>query len=171
MTDAPGTPVVRPATVADAELIAGLIEELNAHQREDTGHVTAAVVRRDGFGPRPEFTVLVAELDGAAVGYVLFHPTWSSEYGQRGLYLYDLFVRAGARGRGVGRALMAAVARVAADQGRTFLWWCSKEWNEDAQAFYRALGASEEPIRAHAIFGPPLARLLEAGATPAPDGT
>ena len=73
-----------PGRPDDAELLATLIEELNAHQREPTGHVTAEAVRRDGFGAAPEFQVLLAELDGDVVGYALYHPSWSTEVGERG---------------------------------------------------------------------------------------
>jgi GNAT superfamily N-acetyltransferase len=151
-----GTPPglrVRPAVVVDAPAITAMIEELNAQQGDETGHVTADAVRRDGFGPEPEFRVLVAELAGAPVGYALFHPSWSTEVGQRGFYLYDLYVRPAARGHGAGRALMAALARLAKAEGRSFLWWNSKDWNQDAQIFYRGLGAIEETVKAHAIFG------------------
>ena len=159
MTNERTAPRVRRAGPQDAELLAALIEELNSHQREPTGHVTVEAVRRDGFGAVPEFQVLLAEIDGVVAGYALYHPSWSTEVGERGLYLYDLFVRGSARGHGVGRALMAAVAAVAKAEGRTFLWWCSKEWNREAQAFYAGLGAIEESIRAHAIFGEPFERL------------
>jgi GNAT superfamily N-acetyltransferase len=144
---------IRSATADDAAVIAAFIEELNLDQKEETGHVTAEAVRRDGFGARPEFQVLLAELDGEPVGYALFHSSWSTEVGEPGLYLYDLYVGDMARGYGVGRALMVALAGAAQEQGRSFLWWCSKEWNKDAQAFYRKLGAIEEPIKAHALFG------------------
>jgi GNAT superfamily N-acetyltransferase len=151
---------IRPATAADAGTIAALVEELNRQQREELGHVTAAAVLRDGFGKAPpEFRVLLAEADGATVGYALFHPSWSTEVGEPGFYLYDLFVREGCRGRGVGRALLAALARTAREEGRTFLWWSSKEWNREAQAFYRRLGAIEETVKAHALFGEALAAL------------
>lgn len=150
---------VRPAREADAELVRTLIEELNRHQGEETGKVTAEAIRRDGFGPRPEFRVLLAELDGEPAGYALFHPTWSTEVGEPGFYVYDLYVREAARGHGAGRALMAAVARLAKAEGRTFLWWCSKPWNKEAQAFYAGLGGIEEETRAHAIFGEPFDRL------------
>lgn len=150
---------IRPAVAEDAELLAAMIDELNAHQNEPTGRVTAAAVRRDGFGPEPEFRALIAELDGAPVGYLLFHPSWSTEVGEPGLYIYDLFVRDQARGHGVGRALMTAVARIAREEGRTFLWWCSKDWNKGAQTFYAGLGAIQEDIKAHAIFGEAFARL------------
>lgn len=145
---------IRTATAADAPVLATLIDELNVHQGEPTGHVTAAAIRRDGFGERPEFQVLLAELDGRPVGYALFHPTWSTEDGQRGFYLYDLYVRETGRGAGVGKALMAALARLAKADGRTFLWWSSKVWNHEAQAFYGKLGAVEEEAKSHALFGP-----------------
>jgi GNAT superfamily N-acetyltransferase len=145
---------VRPAVAADAEAIALMIEELNRDQGEETGHVTAEAVRADGFAAvPPEFRVLLAELDGWPAGYALFHPSWSSEHALRGFYLYDLYVRDAARGRGVGRALVAALAATAKAEGRAFLWWNSKEGNRRAQAFYRDLGAIEEPVKAHALFG------------------
>ena len=154
---------IRPAVAADAATVAELIEELNRHQGEPTGHVTVEAVRRDGFGPAPEFRVLLAELDGRPQGYALFHPSWSTEVGERGFYLYDLYVREGARGHGLGRALLAALAATARDEGRTFLWWSSKAWNREAQAFYAGLGAIEEDVKAHAIFGEAFARLAAAG--------
>ena len=159
---------IRHAGPADAELVAELIEELNAHQREPTGHVTSEAVRRDGFGPSPEFRVLLAEHDGKVGGYALYHPSWSTEFGERGLYLYDLYVRDAARGHGLGRALMAALAAEAKAQGRSFLWWCSKEWNHEAQAFYARLGAAEETIRAHALFGEAFDRLAAGDRPPTP---
>lgn len=154
---------IRPATAADAERIAALVDELNLDQKEETGHVTADAIRRGGFGPQPEFRVLLAELEGRVVGYALFHPSWSSEVGEPGFYLYDLYVQPSARGHGIGRALLAALARTARDEGRTFLWWSSKAWNHGAQAFYRGLGAVEEPVKAHALFGEGFRRLADEG--------
>lgn len=145
---------VRPAVPDDAELLARLVAELNRHEGYPTGECTAEVIRAHGFGERPEFRALVAELDGEPVGYAAFHPSFSTEHGQRGLYLEDLFVRVEARRQGVGRALLAAVARAAAGEGRTFVWWCSKPSNTGAATFYATLGGIQEEIRAHALFGP-----------------
>jgi GNAT superfamily N-acetyltransferase len=145
---------IRLAAAADAGMLAELIEELNADQGEEVGHVAAEAVRRDGFGPSPEFRALLAERDGRPVGYALFHPSWSTEHAVAGFYVYDLYVRAAARGRGVGRSLLAAVAALAKAEGRSFLWWNSKEGNARAQAFYRDVGATEETVKAHALFGP-----------------
>lgn len=157
---------IRPAAKADAPTVAVMIEELNAHQREPTGQVTAEAVQRDGFGPHPEFGVLLAELDDAPVGYALYHPSWSTEVGERGFYIYDLYVRESARGHGVGRALMAELAVLAQAEGRAFLWWSSKPWNREAQAFYRGLGAIEEDVKAHALFGDAFAALARAAGRP-----
>jgi GNAT superfamily N-acetyltransferase len=165
MSAAAGQVAIRRATVDDVDLLVTLIDELNAHQGDETGHVTADAVRRDGFGARPEFTVLLAELDGEVAGYALYHPTWSTEVGEPGLFLYDLYVRDAARGHGVGRSLMRALAAAAKGEGRTFLWWTAKPWNQEARAFYRGLGASEEDIAAHAIHGDAFDRLAAAGAT------
>lgn len=159
MSDLGDEVAVRRATASDAELLATLIEELNANQQDETGHVTVEAVRRDGFGAAPEFGALLAELGGEVVGYALYHPTWSTEVGERGLFLYDLYVRDAARGRGVGRALMQALAAIAKTEGRSFLWWTSKPWNRGAAAFYAGLGAVEEDIRAHAIHGEAFDRL------------
>lgn len=151
---------IRLATAADAATLATLIDELNADQGEATGQVTVEAVRRDGFGAAPEFKALLAERDGTALGYALFNPTWSTEDGARGLYLYDLYVRDVARGQGVGRALMVALAHLAREDGRSFLWWNSKDWNRAAQDFYRRLGAAEETVRAHVLSDQSLAALL-----------
>ena len=155
---------VRPATAADAEIVAELARALNEHEGEPAGNSTAATLRRDGLGRADaEFSVLVAELDGVIVGYALYHNSYSTEFAARGLYLYDLFVTDAARGRGAGRALVAALARLAKTDGRSFLWWCSKAWNKDAQAFYHRLGAVEEDIKAHAIWGDDFDRLAQGG--------
>ncbi len=97
-----------------------------------------------------------------AIGYALFHPAYETVYAARGFYVQDLFVVADERGRGVGRALIAALARTARERGGGFLWWTSKPWNERAQAAYAAWGATDEPVRAHALFGEAFARLAAA---------
>ena len=154
---------VRPATPADAEDLARFVAELNLQEGYPVGSCTAEVIRAQGFGERPEFRALLAELDGLPVGYAVFHPSFSTEYGRHGLYLQDLHVTEAARRRGVGRALFAAVARAGAGEGRTFVWWCSKPGNKGAGAFYATLGGVEEEIRAHAVSGPAFGRLVVAG--------
>ncbi len=157
---------IRAATADDAPTIAELGRELNLHQGDPVEHFTPAAVRRDGFGEAPQFNVLVAERDGRILGYALFCDAYESSYAARGLYLCDLYVRPQARRHGIGRALMAAVASAAKARDKSFVWWASKPWNSGAQAFYRALGARDEPVLAHVISDRALESLAE-GSNPA----
>ncbi|WP_178130767.1 GNAT family N-acetyltransferase [Reyranella sp. CPCC 100927] len=165
MSDATTRVSVRRATVDDAEALAELTRGLNAHQGDPVGNFSAAVARRDGFGATPCWTALIAERDGEPVGYAMFHAAYDAPHAARGLYLQDLFVREDARRLGVGRALMAAVAREARQAGCIFFWWTAKQWNTEALAFYRALGATADTVVAHALFGPAFDRLID-GAAP-----
>ncbi len=144
---------IRPAGPDDAETIARFSRALMEFLDEPALNFTAAVVRAHGFGAHPRFEALIAEQGGDPAGYAAFHPAYATEHAQRGLYLIDLYVAPAARRHGVGRALMAALARTARERGDTFVWWASKPWNEVAHAFYRGLGATEEKIVAHALFG------------------
>lgn len=142
---------IRWASRGDAQALARLGRELNLHVGDPVQHFTLAAMLRDGFGADPAFAVLLAELDGAAVGYALFHDAYDTGRAAKGVFMCDLHVTESARRNGVGRALVAAVAREAERRGRTFLWWTSNTWNREAHAFYRALGASEESVVAHAL--------------------
>lgn len=157
--------VIRPATPGDATVIARLARDLNASQGDPTQYFTAAAVKRDLFGRAAVVKALIAELDGAPAGYATLIPAYQSSSAARGCYLGDLHVSAEARDRGVGRALMAAAAAAAQRDGATYLWWCSKAWNVEAHAFYRKIGAIEEPVMAHALTQAKFAALAAEGAT------
>lgn len=132
----------RPATPSDAPLILALIRELAEYEREpDAVVATEADLLRDGFGPSPAFHVLVAEWDGAPIGFALYFFTYSTWRGRRCLYLEDVFVRPEHRGRGAGLALMRALARVAVEEGCPRFSWQVLDWNEPSIAFYERLGA------------------------------
>jgi GNAT superfamily N-acetyltransferase len=140
MTDPPFS--IRPCRPDDAETLATLIRELAVYERlEDHAKATADDLRRNLFGPRPYAEAMVAEVDGEAVGFALAFHTFSTFRGQPGLYLEDLFVRPSHRGRGIGKALIATLARLAAERGCGRLEWAVLDWNESAIAFYRSLGA------------------------------
>ena len=134
---------IRPATVEDVALVARLIRELAEYERlADAAVATEADLREQLFGERPAAEVLVAEADGEPAGFALFFHTFSTFLGKRGLYLEDLFVRPAFRGLGLGRHLMAALARIAVQRGCGRFEWSVLDWNEPAIGFYRALGAS-----------------------------
>ncbi len=144
------TIVVRQGTADDIARLAPLSDALRGQQGDPPGHFGPDAIRRDGFAD-PQFEIIVAEREGALVGYAIFHDAYETGYGARGVYLCDLYVDPAGRRHHVGRALMARVARDAKARGRSYVWWMTKAWNTSAHAFYRSLGASEEPVIAHAL--------------------
>ena len=136
------TATIRPATLDDCPTIAALIVELAAYEKlEDQAKATPEDLARNLFGDHPAAEVLMAEVEGKAIGFALFFPTFSTFRGQPGLYLEDVYVRPEHRGRGVGKALLANVARIAVDRGCGRLEWSVLDWNEPSIGFYRSLGA------------------------------
>jgi len=131
---------IRPATPADVETILGFIKGLAAFEREpDAVQATLDDLLRDGFGKQPKFEVLIAELDDEPVGFALFFPTYSTWEGRPGIYLEDLFVAEHARGQGLGRKLMAALAAIAVARGCRRLELSVLHWNPTRE-FYHHLG-------------------------------
>lgn len=154
---------IRPATEADVPLILRFIRELAEYER--LLHEVVATedkLRATLFGARPAAEVVIAEDDGEAVGFALFFHNYSTFLAQPGLYLEDLYVRPEARGRGVGRALLAHLARLARERECGRLEWWVLDWNESAIRFYRSLAA--RPMDEWTVFrltGPDLARLAD----------
>ena len=137
----PSMLTIRPATIADAALISRMIREL-AEFEKGAEHVrtTAADIARDGFGAEPKFRALIAEWQGDPAAFALFFGYYSTWRGP-GFYLEDLFVRPEFRGRGIGKALLADVARIAVEEKRVFMRWEVLDWNRPAIEMYTALGA------------------------------
>ena len=145
------TITVRGAARSDSAALAELVRQLNVHQGEPTEHFTEATLERDVFGPEVYLEAIVAESGGELVGYAFSHDGYDSGWAARGIYLCDLFVVPHARRLGVGRALVAAAAWRARERGRTFLWWASYAWNDDAQRFYDTLKVKSDRVVAHAL--------------------
>lgn len=142
------TPViVRPAHEADAEALAAMVNRLNVATGLPDGVHSAASVLRDGFGPAPLFEALIAEAGGESVGYAAFQDFYDSDRAGRGVLLLDLYVDEPIRGRGAGRALMAAVARAARTRGAVSMTWGVLESNTGARTFYAGLGARDVEAR------------------------
>jgi GNAT superfamily N-acetyltransferase len=132
---------IRPATINDAALLRTLIRELAEYEHElEMVTITEADLARDGFGPQPKFSALIAEWDGQPAGYALFFDVYSTWQG-RHLFLEDLFVRPEFRGRKIGKRLLAAVARIAEHDGCHGMRWEVLDWNHSAIEFYESLGA------------------------------
>ena len=133
---------IRPATPADLPLIAELIRALAEYEKlADEVRFDEAVLGEKLFGPRPYAEVLIGEVDGEALGFALFFHNFSTFEGRPGIYLEDLFVQPAARGRGLGKALLAELARLAVERGCARLEWWVLDWNEPSIGFYKSLGA------------------------------
>lgn len=131
---------IRPARVTDAGLLRTLIRELAEFEHElNLVKIQEEDLARDGFGVNPKFRALIAEWEGQAAGYALifdYYSTWAGP----GLFLEDLFVREQFRGRGIGKKLLAAVARIAVQENRYGVHWEVLDWNEKAIEMYKSLG-------------------------------
>jgi GNAT superfamily N-acetyltransferase len=133
---------IRPGRPADVPLIASLIRGLAVFEKlEDEVTLTEDLLAKGLFGERPYAETLLAEEDGAPVGFALFFHSFSTFLARPGIYLEDLFVVPDHRGHGVGRALLVALARVAVERDCGRLEWSVLDWNRDAIGFYERLGA------------------------------
>ena len=138
-----GAVTVRTATPEDIPTVLSLLRELAAYEGKlDCVRIDESSLAEYAFGERACIEVLLGLLDGTAVSYALFFPHFGSYRGCPWLYLEDLYVQSGARGRGVGRAMMAHLARLTAQRGWAGMAWGVLDWNEPAFTFYRGLGAT-----------------------------
>ena len=133
---------VRVATPGDVALVHGLMRGLAVYEKLEHALVsTEADLAEALFGAHPACEAIVAEIDGAPVGFALFFRTYSTFVGKPGLYLEDLFVVPEARGKGAGKALLARLAAITVERGYARLEWAVLNWNEPAIGFYKSLGA------------------------------
>lgn len=133
---------IRDATRADLPLILAFIRGLAAYERlADECVADIPMLERFLFGERPAAEVLLADLDGEPAGFALYFTSFSTFLGRPGIYLEDLFVRPEARGAGVGRALLARLARITLEREYGRLEWAVLDWNADAIGFYQRQGA------------------------------
>jgi len=133
---------IRPATVRDVSIVWALIRGLARYERRSHAvKASAARIRRDGFGRRPYFKTLLCMRGREPIGFALYYFAYSTFRGRPILYLEDLFVVPRHRGRGAGKALLAALARVAVEKRCGSMVWTVLRWNKPAVAFYERLGA------------------------------
>ena len=156
---------ILPAREEDVPLILSFVVELAEYER--SAHRVVATVenlREALFGERKVAEAVIALLGDEPVGMALFFHNFSTWTGVYGLYLEDLYVRPHARGRGVGRALLAHLARTARERGCARFEWAVLDWNEPAIRFYKNLGAvPAEGWRIFRMTGDALERLAEEG--------
>jgi GNAT superfamily N-acetyltransferase len=134
---------VRPAAPADGALIFALVRELAEYEKLAAEvDSTPEQLNASLFGPQPRVFCDIAEWNGEAAGCALWFLNYSSFRGRHGIYLEDIFVRPAFRGRGLGKALMAQLARRCVDNGWARFEWAVLDWNTPSIAFYKSIGAT-----------------------------
>lgn len=141
--DPPGAPLtIRAATVEDVPVVRRFILALAEYERlSHEATVTEEDLRRTLFADHAYAEVLIAEWNHQPAGFALFFHNYSTFLGKPGIYLEDLFVLPELRGKGIGRALLLQLARLARDRNCGRLEWSVLDWNEPSINFYKALGA------------------------------
>jgi len=155
---------IRPGTRRDVPTILALIKGLAEYEK--LGHEVEATltrIRQHGFGKRRYFETLLCFDGSRPVGFALYFFTYSTFLAKPTLYLEDLFVVPDARGAGAGKALLAALARVAGRRGCGRMEWAVLDWNTPAIGFYERLGAKlRKDWILTRLTGAPLRRLGQA---------
>ena len=135
-------PSVRIAKPADAALVFAFIRELAEYEKMSDDVVTnEAEIASALFGANPRVFADIAEWDGKPAGFALWFYNFSTFRGRHGIYLEDLFVRPAFRGHGLGKTLLANLAKRCVAQGCARLEWSVLDWNKPSIEFYERLGA------------------------------
>ena len=143
--------MIRPARPEDVATIADFIRELAEYERlSDEVTLYEEDLKEHLFGQRRYAEVLIAEENGAAVGFALFMHNYSTFLARPGIYLEDLFVRPAHRGKGYGKALLQELAQIAVERGCGRFEWAVLDWNAPAIEFYKSLGA--RPMHDWTVF-------------------
>jgi GNAT superfamily N-acetyltransferase len=149
------------ARESDVALILSFIRKLSEYEK--LSHLVVATednIREHVFGPNPVAEVLLAYWDSEAVGFALYLRNFSTFLGQAGIYLEDLFVEPAHRGKGIGKALLTQLAKIAAERGYGSVEWSVLNWNTPSIEFYRGLGAVPlDEWTAYRLTGEALRRL------------
>ncbi len=155
--------MIRPATPADVGTILRFVRDLAAFEREpDAVEATEETLTEALFGAQPAAEAVIAEDATGALGFALFFHNFSTWTGRRGLYLEDLYVTPDARGQGVGTAVLRHLAALALERGCGRFEWSVLDWNADAIAFYRRMGAvGQDEWTVQRVSGEALRRLAE----------
>lgn len=145
------TLAIRPAASADAALIFAFVRELAEYEKLTSDVTTSeAEIASALFGPNPRVFCDIAEWNGEPAGFALWFYNFSTFRGRHGIYLEDLFVRPRFRGHGMGKALLAHLAKRAVAEGCARVEWAVLDWNTPAIDFYKSLGA--RPMDGWTVF-------------------
>ena len=134
--------VIRDARTGDAALVMEFVRALAAYEKlahdvvTNEDEIAAAL-----FAPQPRAFCDIAEWNGEAAGFAVWFYNFSTFRGRHGIYLEDLFVKPDFRGHGIGKALLANLARRAVEQNCARVEWSVLDWNKPSIDFYEGIGA------------------------------
>ena len=153
---------IRSATTEDADSVSRMARALSLADGGRASSFTAESFQRDGFGDDPAFRALIAEWDGDTAGYAIYYAGYDTDSATRGLYLADLFVAERHRRRGIGRALIAAVAGECRRGGGRWMFWSVLRRNKAGRRFYRRIAPELKDVIICAAFGRKFDQLADA---------
>ena len=155
---------IRRARPGEAGLVLSFVRELADYEKLlHELEATEADIDAALFGDNPRLFCEIAEWNGEPAGFAVWFVNFSTFSGRPGLYLEDLFVRPAYRGKGIGKALLAQLARECLANGRSRLQWAVLDWNSPSIEFYQSLGAVlMDEWTLCQVTGPALSALAEA---------
>ena len=134
--------IIRRARPDEAGLVLSLVRELAEYEKLlNEVEATEADIGAALFGSHPRLFCEIAEWQGEPAGFAVWFINFSTFSGRSGIYLEDLFVRPAQRGKGIGKALLAHLARECVANGWSGLQWAVLDWNTPSIEFYQSLGA------------------------------
>jgi GNAT superfamily N-acetyltransferase len=157
---------IRPAIPGDEALIVRFIRALADYEKQlDLVRTTEANLTKHLFGPNPRAYCDIAEWDGQPAGFAFWFYNFSTFASRPGIYLEDLFVEPALRGKGIGKALLANLAKRAVDEDLCMVQWWVLNWNEPSIGFYKSIGAvPKDEWTVFRLTGEPMKALAEEGA-------
>jgi diamine N-acetyltransferase len=133
---------IRPARPGDAGIVLGLVRELAVYEKlEHEAVATEAMIEAGLFGKNPRVFCDLADWNGEPAGLAVWYYNYSTFTGRHGIYLEDLYVRESLRGKGIGKALLTALAKRCVDEELARFEWTVLDWNTPSIDFYKAMGA------------------------------
>ena len=135
---------------ADCPLILSLIKKLAEYERLENEVSATEELLAEWIFDKRAVEVMFAVVDGKEVGQAIFFPNFSTFQGRSGLYLEDLFVLPEYRGRGIGKAMLRELARIAVERGYGRVEWICLDWNKPSIDFYKSIGA--KPLDEWTVF-------------------
>jgi GNAT superfamily N-acetyltransferase len=152
---------IAPAIESDVPVILSFIRKLAEYEK--LSHMVVATeesIREHVLGANPVAEVLLAYWDDEPVGFALYFRNFSTFLGRAGIYLEDLFVEPEHRGKGIGKALLIRLAKIAVERKYGRLEWAVLDWNTPSIEFYRSLGAvAKDEWTTYQVTGDALSRL------------